>query len=353
MADGEAITGPRVVLIADTALQRDVLGKTLVANGYQLVLSVDPADLDEAELAACNAELWLLDIAQDAGWPTLDGLLERLDLPLLYGDGSAPEVGSAHYLAWERQLLVKLKKMLADPDSALDSSLDALMEDAPRPARLELPAALAAMPLQVGVPADRVWLLMGGLGAPAAVRAFLDGLPGGLPVGLVYAQHAAAGQVEGEFENYLAQAVGRYSQWQVGPARPGDTLRCGEVVVVPAGYEWGIDANGVMQVGEHGWPAPHSPSFEQLMLELAGRFGSRFGVIAFSGLGSDGRAACAHVLRQRGRVWTQHALADGEFDFLPANLREAAPEGFSGTPRELAEALVQHLVETLTEENPK
>ncbi len=96
-------------------------------------------------------------------------------------------------------------------------SLEALLAEAQRPSRLELPAALAGTPLVAGEPARQVWLLAASLGGPAAVKEFLDALPGGLPIGFIYAQH-----IDAAFETALPQAVGRHSQWHVNPARHGD-----------------------------------------------------------------------------------------------------------------------------------
>ncbi|NVJ11438.1 chemotaxis protein CheB, partial [Myxococcus sp. AM001] len=162
-----------------------------------------------------------------------------------------------------------------------------------------------------------VWLLAASLGGPAAVKAFLDALPGGLPVGFVYAQH-----IDASFESALPQAVGRHSQWHVNPARHGDPVRCGEVVVVPISHELGFSDDGQMQISERGWPEPYSPSIDQMMLNLAQHFGALSGVIVFSGMGSDGSAAAAYVRRQGSVIWTQRADSCA-CPSMPDSLREA------------------------------
>ena len=117
-----------------------------------------------------------------------------------------------------------------------------LLQEAQRPNRVELPKALADTPLKSG-PADQVWLLAASLGGPGAVKAFLDALPGGLPIGFVYAQHIDSG-----FENMLPQAVGRHSQWHVNAARDAEAVRCGEVIVAPVGNELGFTDDGLMHM---------------------------------------------------------------------------------------------------------
>ena len=327
----------RIAVIADTSLQRHVLQQALSGNGYQVVLNTDPARLDEEALAACEADLWLVDLAQSEDSPLVDSLLERGNTPVLFGEGHAPERHSENYPRWERSLFGKLKRLVGDPAQAVGPSLEALLAEAQRPGRVELPAVLADTPLVAGEPAKQVWLLAASLGGPAAVKAFLDALPGGLPIGFVYAQH-----IDASFESALPQAVGRHSQWHVNPVRHTDSIRCGEVIVAPISHELGFAEDGVMQVADRSWPEPYSPSIDQMMLNLAQQFGANCGVIAFSGMGSDGSAAAAYVRRQGGQIWTQRADSCA-CPSMPDSLREGGYSAFSGDPRELAEALVNHL----------
>ena len=326
-------------MIADTSLQRHVLQQALSGNGYQVVLNSDPARLDEEALAACEPDLWLVDLAQSEDSPLVDNLLERSNAPVLFGEGHAPERHSENYPRWERSLFGKLKRLVGDPAQAIGPGLEALLAEAQRPGRLELPAALADTPLVAGEPARQVWLLAASLGGPEAVKAFLDALPGGLPIGFVYAQHIAA-----SFESALPQAVGRHSQWHVNPVRQADQIRCGEVVVAPVAHELGFAENGAMQVSDRPWPEPYSPSIDQMMLNLAQHFGAHCGVIAFSGMGSDGSAAAAYARRQGGAIWTQRADSCA-CPSMPDSLREGGYSALSGDPRELAMALVNHLAE--------
>ncbi|MBU1329145.1 MAG: chemotaxis protein CheB [Gammaproteobacteria bacterium] len=329
----------RIAVIADTSLQRHVLQQALTGSGYQVVLNSDPARLDEAQLVACETDLWLVDLAQLEDSPLVDNLMENATAPVLFGEGHAPERHSEHYPRWERRLFGKLKKLVGDPSAAVGPSLQTLLAEAQRPNRLELPRALADTPLVAGEPARQVWLLAASLGGPAAVKAFLDALPGGLPVAFLYAQH-----IDPAFESVLPQAVGRHSQWHVNPARDGDSLRCGEVVVVPISQELNFSDERCMQISARSWPEPYSPSIDQMMLNLAQAYGDQCGVIAFSGMGSDGCAAAAYVRRQGAAIWTQRADTCAA-PSMPESLREAGYSSFSAEPRELAEALVNHLAE--------
>ena len=185
-------TAARIAVIADTSLQRHVLQQALTGSGYQVVMNSDPARLDEGMLGACETDLWLVDLAQSDDLPLVDSLMESASAPVLFGEGHAPERHSENYPRWERRLFGKLKKLVGAPSAAVGPSLEALLAEAQRPSRLDLPAALADTPLVAGEPARQVWLLAASMGGPAAVKAFLDALPGGLPVGFVYAQHIDA-----------------------------------------------------------------------------------------------------------------------------------------------------------------
>jgi chemosensory pili system protein ChpB (putative protein-glutamate methylesterase) len=332
-------TAARIAVIADTSLQRHVLQQALTGNGYQVVMNSDPSRLDEAALSACETDLWLVDLAQSEDSPLVDSLLETTDAPVLFGEGHAPERHSENYPRWERSLFGKVKKLVGDPAQAVGPALDELLADAQRPNRIDLPEALAQTPLVAGEPARQVWLLAASLGGPAAVKAFLDSLPGGLPIGFIYAQH-----IDASFETALPQAVGRHSQWHVNAVRHGDAVRYGEVVVVPIRNELTFNEQGQMQVTERSWPEPYSPSIDQMMLNLAQQYGANAGVIAFSGMGSDGCAAAAYVVRQGAQIWTQRADSCA-CPSMPDSLREGGYSSFSGDPRELAETLVKHLAE--------
>ena len=75
----------RIAVIADTSLQRHVLQQALRSNGYQVVLNSDPARLDEDALGACEAELWLVDLAQsDDDLPLIDSLMANASAPVLF-----------------------------------------------------------------------------------------------------------------------------------------------------------------------------------------------------------------------------------------------------------------------------
>ncbi|WP_286790149.1 MULTISPECIES: chemotaxis protein CheB [unclassified Pseudomonas] len=327
----------RVAILADTSLQRYVLQQVLAGNGYQVVFNSDPTRLDVEALRACETDLWLVDLAESEDSNVLEDLLEHTSTPVLFGEGQAPEFSSDLFPRWERRLITKLKHLVGDTTEAVGPSLQALLADTERPERLSLPASLASTPLQMGESAKEVWLLAASLGGPDAVKTFLDALPGGLPIGFLYAQH-----IDANFEATLPMAVGRHSQWHVQIAQPGLEVRCGEVIVVPTQNELSFRNDSKLDVLSRKWPEPYTPSVDQMMLNLAQHFGSRCGMIIFNGMGNDGSSSAAYMRRRGAEIWTQSADSCSCAS-MPETLREAGFSSFTSDPRGLAEALVNRL----------
>lgn len=332
----------RIGVIADTSLQRHLLQQTLSHHGYEVVFNGDPLRADLPNLAEYQAALWLVDLVQEEECELVEQLLEG-GTPVLFGEGAAPERNSELFSRWQRRLLGKLKKLLGEPLVEQGNRLQAL-ERAPLQAPLTVPAALAQQSSCVGRPAEQVWLLAASLGGPAAVKAFLDALPGALPIGFLYAQH-----IDAHFEAALPRAVGRHSQWPINSARQGQPVGCGEVVVVPIGQELCFNEQGQMQLIDRPWPEPYSPSIDRMMFNLAEHFAERCGVIVFSGMGNDGSAAAAFVRRQGGRIWTQTAESCACAS-MPQSLCDLGFAQYSGDPQALAMRVINHLA-TLCELN--
>ena len=329
----------RIAVISDTSLQRHMLQQVLLTHGYQVLFNLDPARLDQAQLHDTTPDLWLVDV-QNEDPQLIELLTELARVPVLFGEGEAPDRSSENYPRWERRLVGKLKRLVRDPHHSVGLSLDSLLAADQNQHPLDLPDALAGR-LRNGEPARQVWLLAASLGGPPVVKEFLDALPHNLPLGFIYAQH-----IDPSFEQRLPQAVGRHSQWPVNLAREGDRVRCGEVVVVPIAHEMTFDEHGCMRLTERPWPEPYSPSIDQTMLNLSQHFPWHCGVIAFSGMGSDGCQAAAYLLRQGGVIWTQDASTCA-CSSMPDSLREGGFSSFTAPPKELAQALVARMAEQL------
>ena len=81
----------RIAVIADTSLQRHMLQQVLLTHGYQIALNSDPVRLDRERLFDSEPDLWLVDLVQGEDPELLDLLLEQARVPVLFGEGAAPE----------------------------------------------------------------------------------------------------------------------------------------------------------------------------------------------------------------------------------------------------------------------
>ncbi|HHX35715.1 MAG TPA: chemotaxis protein CheB [Gammaproteobacteria bacterium] len=345
MSDQAAV---RIAIVADTSLQRHILQQFLVKKGYNVVLNSDPQHLDRVSLKACETDLWLYDsvCSNDTECESLEYFLTEPSAPVLFGEGAAPDRGAQDYLRWERSLLKKILQLTEHlvPVNALTSA-EQQQVDSSRRYSIELPQRFIKNPTATDQPAQHVWLLAASMGGPQAVKAFLDVLPQGLPLGFIYAQH-----IDAHFESRLPQAVGRHSQWPVRLLDDYPFVRNGEVVIVPIKHELNFAENGRLQDLGSSWPGLYNPSIEQMMRNLAQHYGQTCGVIVFSGMGDDGSLAAQYVQQQGAQVWTQTADSCA-CSSMPDSVREAGYSQLSASPENLAYELVQHFLNTTPKNN--
>jgi chemosensory pili system protein ChpB (putative protein-glutamate methylesterase) len=341
----------RIAVVADTSLQRHILQQFLLKQGYQVVLNSDPQHLNLDFLQACETDLWLYGTESsnddDDDCIVLDYFLGEPRAPVLFGEGSAPERSSEDYPRWERSLLKKITHLtqhLGVVQAVTDVPLVSMANTVPEQ-RIELPQCFSQPNGMPGPQAKQVWLLAASMGGPQAVKAFLDMLPNGLPVGFIYAQH-----IDPHFEGSLPQAVGRHSEWPVRLISEHPCVREGEVVIAPVQHELKFSHDGYMRALETPWDGPYSPSIEQMMSNLAQHYGQNCGVIVFSGMGSDGSIAAEYVQQQGAPVWTQNADSCA-CSSMPDSVRNAGCSSLSGTPRALAQALVQYVSNQYSQHN--
>lgn len=332
----------RVAVVADTPLQRHILQQLLVKQGYQVVLNSAPQHLDQSALEHCVTDLWLYETvsSNDTLCPSLEYFLAEPSAPVLFGEGAAPALGTEDYPRWERSLLKKIVQLTGHitPAATVVPVLDQPLPTANRLRSIELPQYFHKHPVDNTQPAQQVWLLAASMGGPQAVKAFLDVLPQGLPLGFIYAQH-----IDAAFEGHLPQAVGRHSQWSVRLLAEHPFVRAGEVVIAPIQQELTFAHDHSLLMRDKPWSGPYQPSIEQMMRNLAQHYGAACGVIVFSGMGDDGSCAASYVQQQGAQIWTQSADSCA-CSSMPDSVRAVAGSVFSGNPEELAYELVQYLL---------
>ncbi len=309
-----ASTSPRIGLITDSELNRQVIKRVLLSEGYELSLSIGSARLLERLDKSCvELDAWLLDLHEDSVQSVLDILVERSELPLLFNDEVPPEHDVEAYEYWFRRLLEKLEVV------AVRSSVDE------RDKSIELGAGYA----------ETVWVLAASLGGPEAVRAFLEALPPGLPIAMVYAQH-----IEANFDELLASALGRQQSYPLRLARGELQLKAGEVTVVPADRQLRFLPQGRIVETRRRWVGSYQPAIDQVMSELARVYRNNVGAIIFSGTCNDGEVGCRVVKACGGTVWAQTAESCVS-SAMPDAAISTDCVSFQGTPVELALSLAK------------
>lgn len=211
-------------------------------------------------------------------------------------------------------------------EAAALADLDGLFAD------IEAPPVVADIPNL-----DRIWILGASIGGPEAVRAFLAGLKKSLPSAFILAQHMGA-----EFLDLMISQLAKASPLPVKVARDGERLQNGDVLVAPVGKRLTLDAQGRVQLGELPNDTAYSPSIDQIMFDMADRFGPRCSAIIFSGMASDAIEGAKYIHAKGGRVWVQDpstcvisSMIDGA--------QAAGVVNYVGSPEQLAEHLQAHL----------
>ncbi|MEQ6885586.1 chemotaxis protein CheB [Salicola sp. Rm-C-2C1-2] len=329
-------TDSAVIVIADDVLQRHRLQQTLDKHGVPVAFMGDPqrfAALDKSPEAA----LCLIALADEQEYPELiETLLAADDRPLLFGPGAAPEPGHQEYVRWERRLFAKLEDQLGSLEPLENqNSLDALASELETRDRLPMPTWVA--PAGEDETARELWVLGASLGGPAAVKAFLDALPGRLPIAFVYAQH-----IDAHFSGVLSRVLTRDSEWSVVTAEPGRRLRCGDVLQVPVDQELWLDEEARVQLRDSPWTGPYGPSIDQLMANLARVHGGYCHSILFSGMGNDGALGAPALQQAGGDIWVQRPDTCAS-PAMPESILATGTTEFEGDPRELAERLLRVL----------
>ncbi len=331
-------TGPDVAIIADDVLQRYRLQQAVGKYGLPVAFIGEPQRF-MSEPDGALPTLCIVELADEEDHPELlEMLLNRDDCTVLFGVGKAPEPGRQEYVRWERRLLDKLESRCGALE-ALDSqaSIEALVE----PPQVSEAAQLSPWirPAEEGAPAREVWVLGASLGGPAAVKAFLDALPAGLPIAFVYAQH-----IDASFSDVLGRVLTRHAHYQLTQASEGEPLRCGQVLQVPIEQELWLDGDGLVRLGDNGWSGPYAPSIDQVMLNVARCYGGDCHAIVFSGMGNDGALAAPVLSGEGSQIWIQTPDSCAS-SAMPESVSATGCSRFQGEPRELAAQLIRTVEE--------
>jgi len=308
--------------------------------------SIDDEDAPAAEAAPIRSETPApipSSIAVPSQW-SLEDIIDDLDEgPAPPNAPSAP--GAAAVFGIEK---LSAEEFLAPPteegqppasDLAFsDLSLELIpLEEAVAPTQAQsvahenwLDPSAAATNLKV----RRVWVLGASIGGPESVREFLAEFPRSYPALFVLAQHLG-----GEFVDMMTRQLAKATPLTIRTPTHGERVGHGEVVIVPTAHRLLIDPEGVVVLERLAEESAYSPSIDQVLRDVADRFGAGAGAIVFSGMSNDAVEGSQYLAQKGGRVYAQNpescvvsTMVDG--------VREAGVVGFVGTPKELAEKLL-------------
>jgi len=368
--------GLRVAILSDSDRQRENLKHILEEGGMRVIenelLSVDSIKA----LDAAEADVLLVDMDDDAEHE-LDFLDELMDstIPILFNDASATRMRAAQKNSdWGRNLARKLASIAnetKDSDSTLgkkasadstntanveDDTVDYLVEadyleeveqQAIQNAEAEIiqeqkdeeakaPQAQTESHRTAGVAARNVWVIGASIGGPQSVKRFLTGIQQKQPVAFVLAQHIGS-----NFVSLLAKQLDKVTGMRVMAAEEGHLLKHNEVVIAPTAERVTLDKRGYIRLKPVEYSSIYTPSIDTVMTDISMRYGVRTSALMFSGMGSDGVRGTQLIAARGGKIWAQ----DSEscvISSMPDSSRRAGVVGYSGTPEELAEKLIEY-----------
>jgi chemosensory pili system protein ChpB (putative protein-glutamate methylesterase) len=317
----QGANAPRIGLVSDNDLHRHTLQTLLTEQGYQLSVLLNTESLSRYFDTKTDIELdaWLVDMVGADDHDSVEVLVEGSDLPMLVIDDMPPAHQKEDHDIWRRRLLEKLE-IVALPIETNPS----VKGNQPS----EQSQALVA---------ETVWVLAASLGGPDAVKSFLNALPEGLALAMVYVQH-----IEVNFDGVLASAVSGKHAYPLHVVRNERQLLEGQVAVVPADRQLRFLPHGQVVATRKPWTGLYQPAINQVISDLSRVYRQRLGVIIFSGLCSDGEIGCRVAKANGATVWAQAPQSCQSPEMVEAAIATGCVS-FQGSPEQLAQALAKKL----------
>jgi two-component system chemotaxis response regulator CheB len=158
--------------------------------------------------------------------------------------------------------------------------------------------------------------LVASSGGVAAISRVLAGLPAALPACVLVLLHLSPNH-----ESVLPQILGRVSPLGVQPARDGDVLAKGRVLVAPPGRHTLITADLRIALIESGAFPPSRPSADLLLTTLAIAAGPRAIAVVLTGQGHDAATGATAVHRFGGTVLATNEASSHSFAMPSATIQ--------------------------------
>lgn len=176
-------------------------------------------------------------------------------------------------------------------------------------------------------PADHVWVLTGSIGALTAAIRLLDRLSPQHPLAFIVALRVTTDTLP-----LITSLLTKSTPFHAFAAGPERTLYPRDVMVLPINGDTAPDPDGTRS-------GLQPRTLDELLTTIAERYQAGAGVIALSGIGTEGARGCQMINRYGGRVWTQD-VQSCEHPSFPNAVLESCEVSFSATPELLAERLM-------------
>jgi two-component system, chemotaxis family, protein-glutamate methylesterase/glutaminase len=314
-------TPPRVVVVDDSALMRNIVTRSLTRAGVEVVGSA--RDGDEA-LALCQRErpdAMTLDLTM----PGLDGLGVLRALRARAASDIPVVVVSAFSAAHGARAVDALAEGAFDlvPKPTANESLDAFIENLGVKVKLAVAsrrngphvrhgAALVSsrppLPTRDGAPliprrpartvtGAKLVVIATSTGGPRALATLVPKLPAPLGVGTVIVQHMPAG-----FTGSLAARLNATSELNVLEATGGEKLDNRTALLAPGGRHLRLTHDGRTMLTDDPAVGGLRPRADLLIEDAARVYGERMLLVVLTGMGSDGLRGAREVRRHGGRI---------------------------------------------------
>lgn len=304
----------RVIVIAENAQQRLGFSNTIREWGMELVDCISAANLNDKHFTQ-PVDVWLIDHEEAV---EIIQQIEQKSTKTPYsikliGFNVAPYITDSHlYAKWQRQLKRKLALALQRPDLVIKTPV---IHKAKKPWRY-------------------VVVMGASMGGPLAIKEFLDWLPTDLPITLLLAHHFDANMIHA-----LPRIISRHNDWQCDVMLTTQLLQTGRCLIVPIEKSVVCDSKGRVVLQKQGWEGNYQPSITQLLKNSSMVFGNRLISIIFSGMGDDGSDSAETLYQNKSHIWVQSPQSS-TCDSQPKSMIETGKVSVIGSPKELAEALV-------------
>lgn len=190
--------------------------------------------------------------------------------------------------------------------------------------------AFGALETPVGGALEHVVVLGASIGGPDAVREFLGAVQGNSRTVFVLAQHMGA-----DFVELMAQQLQRATRMHVLMPSSGQIAKAGDVLIVPVTERLLLEPSGEVRLVTPDQASPYSPSIDQVLFDVADRFGDRAMAIIFSGMAHDAIEGAKYLAGKGGRVWVQDPSTCVVSSMIDGAV-EAGIVSYIGSPADLA-----------------